>query len=886
MAKKQAKRPVRPGTPAQPSGTQADSNPTPAPTDAAAATTTSGPTVTPPAEQTIITQDADVRAAAIDGDGTLTSPQNLSLKKEGPEMAAESKEISDVATESTDDPVRTSENAQPDYLDQNFWTEEQISLYKQQTKETKAFIAQTGGTLNKITAKQDSFAEQQVEMASLQQRMNLDLSSIPKKVADELHKIIDTISPEATGSKITPPPKMTETEYPTQHEEYKKFKEWLCEETKGGRSICEPEEERRLTLLSLSPCEPFLDLSDSEVDALAILRAEENHVPITDIEQLRKYKPFIKITICTKIEVANPNATEAMYETDMWDVIELSTSNKHRLIDKSDRQSLGGYVVKFKKPFFEGYRGINNLKVILGINELVNKELVPRYFSTTELFVNDVAAPHGERMLTKGLSNLSDILGNGVLKVQTQRNISDDTEHRTHLLWRAIRNRVPDFARYNNLMNQILGSGNIANGIPVNQSSSQQQFFNSGVLGRRQTLHPLPFTNIQAYRLLKSATQAYLWATNNTFTSGKTVNEGLDFYINSYDPPEEDRTFTPYIQNILAQLGEWRTSLFKNNPDMVDPRHNFFGIDHLPAIELIWSYWTEQGMMVQTMNAISLRFQNITINQGADPLAQMDIDPLRPLANLFWGYIQDEQHTLTIKRRAYEYDHTYGLQLEGRAVPVFKSVDSRSKFIEAFHNLLHSASIFFKESDDTTRVADPFSVLNNLREVHLLLAEGNHNAYGNLTWTARQEMLIQQYLLARPEMREFLGGRVMVPFREPWMDRVDRMRQIQNWGSTSITNYYDLAQFGEVLLLTIRAHDWSNEEGSAVAGSWASSFRNEIQRYLHSYRTVTGADLSADAQLTESSFMQPSTLIQRRLQGEQRGPLRNSRLVGKPQPQS
>ena len=56
-------------------------------------------------------------------------------------------------------------------------------------------------------------------------------------------------------------------------------------------------------------------------------------------------------------------------------------------------------------------------------------------------------------------------------------------------------------------------------------------------------------------------------------------------------------------------------------------------------------------------------------------------------------------------------------------------------------------------------IADGFPLLNALKEVHLLLAEGAHNQFGDLPWTARVEMLIQQWLLARPEMREFLQGR-------------------------------------------------------------------------------------------------------------------------------
>ena len=57
-------------------------------------------------------------------------------------------------------------------------------------------------------------------------------------------------------------------------------------------------------------------------------------------------------------------------------------------------------------------------------------------------------------------------------------------------------------------------------------------------------------------------------------------------------------------------------------------------------------------------------------------------------------------------------------------------------------------------------IADPFPVLNALQEMHLLLAEGAHNQFGDLPWTARHEMLMQQWLLARPEFREFLPQRV------------------------------------------------------------------------------------------------------------------------------
>ena len=195
-------------------------------------------------------------------------------------------------------------------------------------------------------------------------------------------------------------------------------------------------------------------------------------------------------------------------------------------------------------------------------------------------------------------------------------------------------------------------------------------------------------------------------------------------------------------------------------------------------------------------------------------------------------------------------------------------MDTRVKFLEAFHSLLTQCTIYFKESDDTTRIADAFPILNSLKEVHLLLAEGNHNAYGNLTWTARQEMMMQQYILSRHEMREFLGGRVMVPYPETWMDRVDTMRNLQGWGGTGIVHYHELANHGEMILLSIRYGNWSDIHlDSKNAANWAQTFRNSVQRYIHAYRSVTGIDMSVDQiiQLPGNFAAQPAYLIQSRL---------------------
>ena len=173
-------------------------------------------------------------------------------------------------------------------------------------------------------------------------------------------------------------------------------------------------------------------------------------------------------------------------------------------------------------------------------------------------------------------------------------------------------------------------------------------------------------------------------------------------------------------------------------------------------------------------------------------------------------------------------------------------MDSRSKFIEAFHNLLHLTSIFYQEDDDTTRLADAFPVLNALKETHLLLAQGAHNQFGDLPWTARVEMLIQEWLLARTEMRDFLQSRPMVPYQEGWMGQVDTMKKLQGWSDVTVTHFRDLGVFGEQLLLSVRYGDWIGVNDPAQAANWARYWRPEVQSYIHAYRAATGVDLTGE----------------------------------------
>jgi hypothetical protein len=455
------------------------------------------------------------------------------------------------------------------------------------------------------------------------------------------------------------------------------------------------------------------------------------------------------------------------------------------------------------------------------------------------------------------------------VQVSLKRSLTPLTEDLS--LWVAIRNSTNTigFKPYMTFMDEVMCC--IRN-LPARQK----------IKGRDFELR-LPFPGVEAYTLLKVATEVFLMT-----NCGVHVEDFVEF-----DPAEESRRLgrvlteaeienlwsekylekivngkktIPYLALIRAKLKD-----VPLKPDEKEEATKCFGILETKLykpcfLELIWSYWHEEGMLVQTMNAISLRFQNRRGSGDRDPLAHLELDPLRPLNNLLWGYIQDEQHRLTLPRRVYEYDHHYGLALQGKAVSTVQSADSRSKFLEAFHNFLYHCSIFFKEDDDTTVLADGFPLLNGLKEVHLLLTQGQHNQYGDLPWTARQEMLMQEWLLARPEMREFLTSRIMVAYPESWMERVDTMKKLQGWTDTPITHFRDLGVFGEQLLLSIRFGAWSNAYEPAQAANWARYWRPEIQGYIHAYRAVTGVDLTSEP----VDYTLPSVLLRNRLASQAR----------------
>ena len=142
----------------------------------------------------------------------------------------------------------------------------------------------------------------------------------------------------------------------------------------------------------------------------------------------------------------------------------------------------------------------------------------------------------------------------------------------------------------------------------------------------------------------------------------------------------------------------------------------------------------------------------------------------------------------------------------------------RSRFIEAFHNLLALCCGVLPGT--TTPPSSPTGSRCSTRckETHLLLTEGAHNQYGDLPWTARHEMLMNQWILARPEMREFLPTRTMVPTRRPGCDRVEAMNQLQGWTDISVLHFRDLGGVRRAAAARIRFGDWSVGHRAGAGG--------------------------------------------------------------------
>ena len=168
----------------------------------------------------------------------------------------------------------------------------------------------------------------------------------------------------------------------------------------------------------------------------------------------------------------------------------------------------------------------------------------------------------------------------------------------------------------------------------------------------------LPFTDAEAYRFLKVATEAFVVVNCGVALSNFQFKASdLDYVIRRVGKPVDlGPLWTSYLTavNGTSSLTLPYLALIRDKLRDVQLKSTVFpGVDGgLPAecfgilrdkltnpclLELIWSYWHEEGMLVQSVNAIMRRFQNVRGPQDSDPLANLEIDPLRPLNSLLLG---------------------------------------------------------------------------------------------------------------------------------------------------------------------------------------------------------------------------------------------------------
>jgi hypothetical protein len=283
-------------------------------------------------------------------------------------------------------------------------------------------------------------------------------------------------------------------------------------------------------------------------------------------------------------------------------------------------------------------------------------------------------------------------------------------------------------------------------------------------------------------------------------------------------------------------------------------------------LELWHDMCLEHGMLMRTMDAVCARFQNIYNRGENDGLASYEISPLWPLGDLLWDWINHEPERLNATRRAQEHQHQYGTEPDRNAFGV-RVADARSTFPNAFMRLLTLCEEFYWEDSQTTVIADAFPVRIALRDVHQILAMGAGNAAPQLTFAARVETLMMQFMLAQPELRAFLHVREMVPYDEAWMGQVDAMKDLQGWQQHSISHYRDLAVYGEQIVLSIRLADWTQADEDR-AKNWLRHYKNAVKRFIYAYRSISGVDLGAtnDRPATRAAF--GSSDRQRTLRGQ------------------
>ena len=218
----------------------------------------------------------------------------------------------------------------------------------------------------------------------------------------------------------------------------------------------------------------------------------------------------------------------------------------------------------------------------------------------------------------------------------------------------------------------------------------------------------------------------------------------------------------PYLYDIVRlKLGDVQVV----DGDIAHGARKYYGIlrsklTRPTFLELIWNYWHEEGMLVQTLNVISWR-----VPEPARPRrttrSRCWSRPAAPAEQPPLGMRRGRGEPAHGRRRASEYHHEYGLPLPaGPSRPSWSRL--RPRFLESFHTILHLCTIYYKEVDDPTVVADAFP---------------SSTLSATSTWTSRKGRTTSTATCRgppagvpdaavdrrRPEMREFLRRPMMAP---------------------------------------------------------------------------------------------------------------------------
>jgi hypothetical protein len=185
-----------------------------------------------------------------------------------------------------------------------------------------------------------------------------------------------------------------------------------------------------------------------------------------------------------------------------------------------------------------------------------------------------------------------------------------------------------------------ISSGNIIEPRGEACGSAQEHAATVGTLTTQSKQYPNPLFGMTAYELLKTATEVFLLLYCGVVIRDRDVLGNTDVLGNPIFSRDEE----------LGRLG------LTNNIDFVTLLTTYLGPGRLPyiqrivrtafpdevlidsvfctgllrskvdcpcLIELIWSYWHEEGMLAQTLNAISRRFQNVRGPGDRDALAHL-----------------------------------------------------------------------------------------------------------------------------------------------------------------------------------------------------------------------------------------------------------------------